>query len=96
MMTGNVAGRLPQTRPPSEGRWAERRGEGLISNAAEQEVTCGYALTESHLCFAVKPEDFHGSGSRNAAASATSQKPLWKLEQVGFHFHSLDLPSETG
>lgn len=68
---------------------------GLIWNAAEQEVTCGYMLTESRLCFPVKPEDYHGSGSVNAAASATSQKPLWKLEQDGFHLHSLVLPSET-
>lgn len=58
-------GRLQRGRP------TERRGEGLISNAAEQQVlTCGYLLTEYRLCFAVKLEDFPGSGTENAAASA--------------------------
>lgn len=73
---------------------AERRGEGLLSDAAEREAACGYVLvlTESRFSSAVKLEDFHGTV--NAAASATSRKPLWKLEQVRFHFHSLVLPSE--
>lgn len=42
----------------SRGTTEERRGEGLISNAAEQEVTRGYVLADSCLCFAVKLEDF--------------------------------------
>lgn len=67
----------------SRGTTEERRGEGLISNAVEQEVTRGYVLAESCLCFAVKLEDFHGSGTVNVAAS---QKPLWKIRAGWFSF----------